>query len=768
MHVRSSVALELRLTRCYAFHPAQHDDNLASTLKEVNLLEAQLSKDQKKLETVSSKKASAAQAKVSDSQRALSQTLEIWETEAPFAFEAYQRVDEQRLDLLRETVAKFETAQSDAAQRLMNITEQTMQVALSFDTQAEMSEFLLKNATAPAGGRGAPPPAPSRSRRESTPAVPPRLSGPPATPTIRTNGGSTGPGINEFGAASSSASIHSNGPPLTPQESTPGRGSTLKSALTRIGRGRSNKGPGNEPSSTFGSLPDSAEPMGPPSSESRIASRAPKLSLSNDSPATRRDENSSSAGLMAPMLPDAPMSGENSQQSTLGRSTAPQVDAEGYSIPPPDRKPWEVGGAGAPAGGASLMDDEDEDEQEQVADLPSKVTGMNISSKPIAEDSAQDQEALERMRSTLLTARSPAAGPTRRGTTRRDRRDVRNTAYMPGGINVEEAQTQSMLAKSGAAAGSGIGSATSPIPTQSTFAGQPGLGAGRSQSIVSMSSMNAAPGNPFEASSGPGLRASITETVNVIFAGRDVQRIMVVGEVAVSLRDIGTTEPLHLRLDSFEQLEKAAPNPAFLQPLGADKPGEYRLDVAALLAQGGASGAAQATLLKYQLHVSESRQREYIPLDVTAQWRCEAHQTSFLCNYAANPASRLAQPAGADDAGTATLQDLSFVVSVQPSNVTGQMSKPVGVWSAEHKRMYWRIADDVPLASAESNKVLGRFQVDAPSTPGPVQVRWRVAGRTISALGVSVVGDSGVAPSALRFEDVARSTSSGKYVANPV
>ena len=386
---------------------------------------------------------------------------------------------------------------------------------------------------------------------------------------------------------------------------------------------------------------------------------------------------------------------------------------------------------------------------------------MNIASKPVSrQDSEEEQAALERMRSTLLTARAPPTAPSRRNTTRRDRRDVRNTTYGGGmNMNLEEATRQH-------APSSDASGPTSPITPASAFTGAPGLGAGRTQSIVSMSSMSAAPGNPFDAgAAAQGLRASITETVNVIFAGGAVSRLMIVGEVAVSLRDLASTEPLHLRLDSFEQLEKVAPNPAFLQPIGVDRPGEYRFDVGALLAQGGGS-AGQATLLKYQLYVSESRQREYIPLDVTAQWRCEAQQTSFLCNYSPNAQSRLATEAAVD--GTAAeLQDVSFVISVQPSSVTGQMSKPTGNWNAEHKRMYWRLDEALSVAAPQPGKVLARFQVDAPSTPGAVQVRWRVPGRTLSNLGLSVVESSSIAPSSLRFDAITRTTTSGKYVANP-
>lgn len=383
-----------------------------------------------------------------------------------------------------------------------------------------------------------------------------------------------------------------------------------------------------------------------------------------------------------------------------------------------------------------------------------RVSGMNISSRTVApEDSAQDQAALERVRSTLLTARTAPTAPTRRNTTRRDRRDVRNTTYNPT-LNLD------------AGAGATVASPIAASSAASRFDPD------RTQSIVSMTSMSGAAGSPFEAatsgaaggalSAAPGLRAAVNETVNVIFDGRDIQRIMIVGELSVTLKDVGTSEPLHLRLDAFEELEKAAPNPAFVQPV-PDRPGEYRLDVASLVGKGGAG-----VLLKYQLHVSESRKRDYVPLDVVAQWRCEPHQTSLLCNYTPNAGNKLLAPGidGLPDAAApSTLQDVSFVTTVQPSNVTGHMSKPTGTWSAEHKRMFWKL-DAAEAAGA--GKVLARFQVDAPSSPSGVQVRWKVVGRTISSLGVNVVSDSSIAPSALRFDSVSRSTVSGKYVANPV
>lgn len=403
---------------------------------------------------------------------------------------------------------------------------------------------------------------------------------------------------------------------------------------------------------------------------------------------------------------------------------------------------------------------------------------MNIAQAPIPENEAEQKAALERVRSTLLTARSPGGGPARRATTRRDRRDVRATTYNPKPSDDARPMSTFGTPQLNTDLSSSVSSQGIPTPTSAGFTGMPGLGDHRTQSMMSMSSSHmgamAAHANPFEnaGASAPGMRASITETVNVLFQGREPARIMVVGEVSISAREVISNSPLHLRLDAFEQLEKAAPNPAYLQPI-ADRPGEYKLDVAALLATGGATIApgagGQAVVLKYQLHVSESRKREYIPLDVHAQWRCEPTQTSFLLTYSANSGCRLGT---STTASTPAVQDLSFLVGIQPGTVGNVQSKPTGVWSAEKRKMYWRIPEEVPFASSTADaptthKLLARFAVDAESAPQPVLVRWRVPGQTVSALGLSVVADSATAPSPLNFDEIARQCISGKYLCSP-
>ncbi|GAC98692.1 hypothetical protein PHSY_006286 [Pseudozyma hubeiensis SY62] len=788
-----------------------HDDSIANTLRELNTLESQLQKDTKKLEAASSKKASQANAKVQETERSIAQTMEIWETEAPFAFEAYQRIDAQRLELLKETVAKFETAQSDAAQRIMSSSEKTMQECLGFDTQADMQDFILKNGATSSTARNgrsstsrpsAAAAAPAALNRSSSIAGRSISSRTGADTSARGGSRSNGAGMGEFGA--STASIHSADRTMGSTQdgtTTKSAGSTLKNAFSRFGRGRSNKDSANT-QTVYGDLPDDHTD----SSFSSTINRSGTLrqnSTAAGAGSSSRDAGALTAGgddsidsmapglgggLMAPLTPStapAKKTSANTPSVNLPSSStaAPLVDSEGYSIPPPDRKPWETAGLGGTAVGAvgagtvagsSLLDDEDQEASRDTFDssLNNRVSTMNISSQPITEDASRDKAALERMKSTLLTS----GPPSRRGTTRRDRRDVRNTTYNPAFGSVGSSgggdDSSSRLSQFGALTTSpqtSVPGSPSPFGTQSTFTGTPGVGKHRTQSIASVAS-STTNNNPFENSSTSSpVKASLTERVNVIFVGREIAKVMVVGELSVAVGSslAGAVKPLHIRIDAFEQLEKAAPNPAFLKAVpGGTNPGEYLLDVKALLEQGAGSGlpgsGSQAVVLKYQVHISEARKAEYVPLSLHAQWRCEPHQTSLLMTYTPNASCRLSSVTDAP----AMIQDLQFAVQVQPSTVSNIMSKPTATFVAETKSLFWKINEGLSISESEVHKLLARCQIQGGQTvPSAVHLKWRIVGRTISNLGVTTVEEAG--SDGVRIEEVVRMCTAGKFIASP-
>ncbi|PWN34900.1 uncharacterized protein FA14DRAFT_160311 [Meira miltonrushii] len=748
----------------------EHDDNLAGTLKEISTLESQLAKDQKKVEAASAKKAQQAQQKVQETERSLRQTMELWETEAPFSFEAYQRIDASRLELMKEVVAKFETAQSDAATRLMQMTEQSMQVALNFEPQTDMQEFVLKNGTAkgalgrPTNGRGNRAAEDSLQgggtvRQGNANAYPTST----ITPSAPINQQSSN-GVSEFGRAvqPSSASLRSvDRPESREQTNTPSKsgGSTLKSALTRFGRGKSNKNANEAASSNYGTLSEGPSSMAPPS-----GARGMQRAESQRSLDSRSDADTSAAlpgSLMAPMAPTT-----LSSANTPSRIPAapPQIDAEGFTIPPAnrDRKPWENENTADVSSPSNLMDD-DTSTFSDPNNAASKVAAMSITQQPILEDEASDQAALERMRSTLLTARSPAMPPQRRNTTRRDRRDVRNTTYNP----MMEDGAGNRISTFGLSNFTGSPAQTS---SPSAFVGTPGTGPERSQSIVSSGSASNVGNATLDsiASAGPiasGLNGQITERVNVVTNGRTVSKIMVVGEVSISVRDIPASAPVHLRIDDFEQLEKAAANPQFLKELSG-KPGEYTLDLGAIArysgGAGGVAGSGRAAVLKYQLHVPQHKAEQYVPLNISPQWRCEDNQTSILINYSSNSESRLVS--AAQPVGGANIQDITMSVDITSSNVSNIMSKPNATYSADQKKLLWRLNEPLPVigGSSAAQKALARFQVGNKSEIKPIEVRWKIPGLSVSSLGLSLMQSDSVS-----FASISRQIVSGKYVAHP-
>jgi len=491
---------------------------------------------------------------------------------------------------------------------------------------------------------------------------------------------------------------------------------------------------------------------------------------------------------MAPLVPTraVPKSSSASLSSLSAAGTAPPVDAEGFSIPPPDRKPWDTApdSSSRPNNGTEELLDDDE-----APALPSRVNALSIAasaSKPHpVSDSDRDREALERMRSTLGAPLGTSTdGVSRRSTTgRRERRTTRGFTQTPGltgGVPEEGSPPSQFTAPMAGLGGPAEGRTVSMLSTTSGF----GLGSGPGASALSIASkaqtqgpsVNALTANPFEttnlAASTPSsgvVRASITEAVNAVFMGSNLVRVQVVGEVQVLLSGGGGSGKLKLSLDGGSALDRVVPNPTFLAPGAADH--TYVLDAAALLASSaGSESEARATVLKYQLDLPQ-QSVEVVPVDVHAQWRCEPTQTSLMISYRPNASSRLLTQASS----AAAFDDFEIIAPVSPpGSVSAVMTKPTGRWDAEESKLLWSLADSkkgnqVALTpGADAGKLLARLQVDKPSVPQPVNVRWSIKGRTISELGLRIApadGSEGSAPWSFDPAEVVRLTVSGKFLA---
>ncbi len=220
----------------------KHDTTLERLLKELSTLDAQLAKESKKLDAKSDKSRSQAQQRVAETQEQIDQAQIAWRQASQEAFIAYQQADRARLNVLKESVVRFETAHVEAAQRSIQLSEQGMVAAVEFDVEAEMQGFALKAgdpraveaAARSAAGAGTgvsagdagmlpgvlpPSAAVAQARKRSgtndtvegrgKPAVPDRLNRTPSTATSRSNR----PDANVGGASTYNQRSRSEMPP---------------------------------------------------------------------------------------------------------------------------------------------------------------------------------------------------------------------------------------------------------------------------------------------------------------------------------------------------------------------------------------------------------------------------------------------------------------------------------------------------------------------------------------------------------------------------
>lgn len=256
-------------------------------------------------------------------------------------------------------------------------------------------------------------------------------------------------------------------------------------------------------------------------------------------------------------------------------------------------------------------------------------------------------------------------------------------------------------------------------------------------------------------STDPGLRASITETINVITKGGNVERIQITGEIHLSLRASTQSGPIHLRLDQFEQLEKIAPNPAYLAQV-PDKPGEYFLNSEVLASATGRASPKGTLLFKYQVHVAAGKEMDLLPLQLEPAFSCKDGETRMILNYRVNPAAPLQK----------SLSNLSLFASFAPGpSVNNVQAKPPGgVWSPPTRTMTWKMDEVQP-----GGKIIARFTTDPGEvmTPQGVQASWAAEGVLVSGLGVDVVAGA-LEGHSWKFEEVKKGVTTGKYLAEPV
>ncbi|CAG8442936.1 4687_t:CDS:10 [Ambispora gerdemannii] len=269
---------------------------------------------------------------------------------------------------------------------------------------------------------------------------------------------------------------------------------------------------------------------------------------------------------------------------------------------------------------------------------------------------------------------------------------------------------------------------------------------------------------PSTSKNSQGLRATISEVLNVIIKGGEVAKISVTGEISL-ISNRTTVQPVKLKITNFSILDKAAPNSSYINPSTSGEAGEYEVNMEMLSFAGG----APVVIMKYQVHIDPEHKDEYVPIQIVPQWKCEPNKTAFAVNYQPNPNFKL----------TGTLSDLSFLIPVDGEVVGKPASKPTCNWNVEKQIIVWQIGD-LDLSSSEKKHLLTRFDTKNNSKPSLTAVKFTCKGQLLSSISLeassppplssssseNVNGFSQQKDELIEFEEVICQVVSGKYLAS--
>lgn len=270
---------------------------------------------------------------------------------------------------------------------------------------------------------------------------------------------------------------------------------------------------------------------------------------------------------------------------------------------------------------------------------------------------------------------------------------------------------------------------TSPSPFRPESRAATGLG--DNQSIRSATTTASQGGTKHPDLHETGLNSSIVETVGARFENGRLTTSTLIGEVALAYNPTDATSTPgteNIRLNHFADLEKVAPNPAFITAT-PDKEGEYSVSLSSL--------SKTQVAFKYQVRHDDAAKQA--PLLITPAFKIEANQTSVIISYSLH--SGFVLPEGLS---SITLSNVMLALTIEGTKAKSCLSKPVGTFSREKNLIYWQLNDITLTPDAAPQKLLARFATEGEASGGHVEARWELSGDDArglgSGVGVSVSG----------------------------
>ncbi|XDT22549.1 Mu homology domain (MHD) profile [Nakaseomyces glabratus] len=205
-----------------------------------------------------------------------------------------------------------------------------------------------------------------------------------------------------------------------------------------------------------------------------------------------------------------------------------------------------------------------------------------------------------------------------------------------------------------------------------------------------------------------GLNASVAEVINASFKDGVVADSQLVGEVALNYTAANPAQALpigiNLKVNNGSQFEKVILNQAFMERVNSE---EFKVNPVFI---------ASRTLgaIKYSIsHVTP-------PVVVHPVWRFEPHQASVVLNVKMSPMLP-------DNVNQIVLNDFAVFISIDGANTTSALSKPQGSFNKEKNRISWRYTQPLVLnRDSDGERIIARFMTDqiAHESPNGVLVRF--------------------------------------------
>ncbi|KAM4058853.1 fes/CIP4, and EFC/F-BAR-like domain-containing protein [Hirsutella rhossiliensis] len=697
--------------------------NLGAMAKDLEDAQDKADKLNRKGNKVSAQKVDAATSR-------LESATQQWESQAPFVFETLQALDESRVNQLRDLLTQYQTNEANQAQRAQDNAVEALAAMLEISTEKEIRDFAQRTTA----GR---PAALTRSSTRRSPAAGPRpvssAGAPPSLlPGTTNNSTLSGPAPTASSQAPADDDVSDHNP--LPTEAKPG--SKLRRLGTMLGgRRRQSVHLGFGPlavqktGTTFGRLGSShGRGISPRPSTSNFHQDSGRLSALAETPdqpsqdeAAADEHKPSHEGTNGVADSHAgPVDPPSSSAATAGGqaegSSPESKDAEGFTIRAP------------------MNDPISEAQREAAGEDADQLFKLNIQTTPVEEEDPQaKQAALSSVVNTLKLG--PA---TRRSSTIRGRRDVRNTVYVPApSSSIREGQSDGAMPS---IAGSPPASSSSfPRQTPVTALASEASIAGTSdtQSVRSGNSLGSLTHAKHPDMTGPGLNSSIVETISAVFEDGVVKSASITGEIAFANNPSDSESKPHeiIRINNFPNLERIGPNRIFVQNSSPDQPDQFTLDASHL--------AKTATAFSYRVFAEEAEppvHGQHAPLLLKPAWKPQGDKLGLLLQYQLNPSAQFTAPT--------TLHDVVLVARYE-GKASGAQTKPSGTHLKDKHLVYWRLGD-ITL-TGDMQKIVCRIVGADGVTPtaGLIEARWEYA-----ATGHDAVG-SGISISRLEETDKA-------------